>query len=424
MEVFVNGLMWVVYAVSLYFSVFLLLIYLDKKKVLDEETSMLQLNREPFVSIFVPAYNEEATIEKTLQSIEALNYPVEKLEVIVINDGSTDGTLHTIQTFTRGKPQFRVLTQENKGKAASLNRALAEARGEFFACLDADSFVEKDTLRKMLGLYEKENNPKLAIVTPAMKVDSPRNLLQRVQWLEYLIIIFVARLTSYIDSLYVAPGPFSLYRTSIIKKLGGFDVTNITEDQEIAYRVQKYQYKIKQCFDGFVYTTAPYNIRPFYRQRKRWYMGSLSCLHKYKRMIGNRKYGDFGIMQMVKNVLGYGLAVSGILLAFYFIVLPVYDWVAGLIAINFNVMPALLNFNLHLDFMTVLLSDFRKLFIIIFLFGIGFTFFYLAHKNSQEKMMKFGWLPLIPYFLFYYLFKGIILLISFTSYSKDRKLKW
>ena len=95
-------------------------------------------------------------------------------------------------------------------------------------------------------------------------------------------MIFVGRLTSQLDSLYVAPGPFSLYKTKVIRKLGGFDETSLTEDQEIAYRVQKHNYKIKQCFDGYVETEAPRAFKGFYKQRKRWYKGGLSCVYKYK----------------------------------------------------------------------------------------------------------------------------------------------
>ena len=131
------------------------------------------------------------------------------------------------------------------------------AKGEFFACLDADSYVEKDTLTKMLVLYEKENDPDLTIVTPAMKVKKPKNLIQKLQRVEYILTLFVSRLMSRLDCIYVAPGPFSLYRKKTIIDMGGFEVGNLTEDQEIAYRAQKHQYKIKQCYNAYVYTIAP-----------------------------------------------------------------------------------------------------------------------------------------------------------------------
>jgi len=424
MNTFINIILWVAYVASLYFSIFILLIYFDKKSFFEKEQSSTNISREPMISILIPAYNEEKTITKTMESVWNLDYSKDKLEVIVINDGSKDSTKKIVQNYIKNKPNFKLISHKNMGKAASMNKALTMAKGEFFACLDADSFVDSLTLKKMLALYFKENDSRLAIITPAMKVYKPKNILQKIQWLEYLVIILIARITSHIDSLYVAPGPFSLYRTKIIKSLGGFDKGSIVEDQEIAYRVQKSQYKIKQCFDGYVYTVAPKKITPFYRQRRRWYMGSLSCLHKYKKMVASRKYGDFGMMQMVKNVLGYILALTGIIAAFYFILIPVFKKIKDLIIIKFNILPYLLNWNLKFTFFDFLLTDFRKGFIVICLFIIGFFFFYQAHKNAKEKIMRFGWIPLIPYFLFYYLLKGLILILSLFEFTRSKKIKW
>lgn len=422
MNLFMNIVLWVAYVIALYFSSFLLLVYIEKKSFFKKECSQLNLKKFPIVSILVPAYNEEKTILKTLRSINNLDYPKNKLDVIVINDGSKDRTEEIVTDYIKDKAYFNLMSHKNKGKAASLNRALKRTKGEFFACLDADSFVDRLTLRKMLSLYYQKEDPNLAIITPAMKVYQPKNILQRVQWIEYLIIILVARIASHLDSLYVAPGPFSLYRTEIVRKIGGFDEHNITEDQEIAYRVQKHNYKIIQCYDGYVYTVAPKKIKPFYQQRRRWYLGGMDCLYKYKKMIANRKYGDFGIMQLIKNLCGYALAITGIASALYFLILPTIRWVKNLIMIQFNILPYFKNFNIN--FMNILLADFKKGFIIIFLFMIGLYFFYQAHRNANEKIMKFGWIPLIPYFVFYYLLKGSIFLLSLVEFSLGKKIKW
>ncbi len=424
MNLFVTIILWISYVVALYFSIFLLLVYVDNKKIFKREKSSITLSEYPVVSIFVPAFNEEKTIGKTLQSLEELDYPTEKLEIIVINDGSKDKTPEVITHFIKDKPQFKYLTHTNRGKAASLNRALAISKGEYFACLDADSFVHPFTLRKMMAMYEQENDPRVAIITPAMKVANPKTVLQRIQWLEYIVMILFGRITSHLHSIYVAPGPFSVYRTEIIRKIGGFDEKNITEDQEIAYRVQLHQYKIKQCFDGYVYTTAPGKLKPFYRQRRRWYVGSVACLHQYKSMIANKKYGDFGLMQMVKNLVGYFLAVAGIAILWYYLVIPTYQFFQRMNAINYDIITYVANFDWTITAFTFLLTDFKLVFVLILLLMIGFFFFYAAHRNAEEKIMKFGWFPIIPYFLVYYLLKGTILLISVAQFSRGKKIRW
>ncbi len=424
MNLFVDIFVWIAYIVSLYFTIFLVLVYFDKRTLFRQEQSSTKLKRYPFVSVLVPAYNEEEHILRTLESIANLDYPSRKLEVIVVNDGSTDRTEEVIQHYIQDKPNFTLITQAIKGKAAALNRALQQARGEFFACLDADSFVEPLTLRKMLAFYDIQADPSLAIITPAMKVYKPANFLQKIQWLEYIVMIFIGRLASHLDSLYVAPGPFSLYRTKIIQELGGFDEHTLTEDQEIAYRVQQQHFKIKQCFDGYVYTVAPPEIKSFYRQRRRWYLGSLTCLHQYRKMVANTEYGDFGAMQMVKNVTGFCLAVLGIGIAGYLFLLPLLEKIRSLVLIDFNLWPYLLNFNLQFHFLDFLTADFKKGFILLSLWAIGLFFFYQAHQNAQEKVTKVGWLPLIPYALFYYLFKGVILLIAMFEFGRGKKIKW
>ncbi|MBI4981093.1 glycosyltransferase [Candidatus Woesearchaeota archaeon] len=424
MNTVISIILWIAYVVALYFSVFLVLVYLDKKRLFSIEESADKISKFPLVSVLIPAYNEEKTILRTLESVHALDYPKDKLEVIVINDGSKDNTEKVIRTYIKNKPHFQLLSHPNRGKAASLNRALNLATGEFFACLDADSFVESSTLKKMLQIYEKENNPNLAIVTPAMKVYQPQNMLQKVQWLEYLVIILISRLSSHLDSLYVAPGPFSLYRTAIIRKIGGFDEKNITEDQEIAYRLQQHQYLIKQCTNGYVYTTAPPELKPFYHQRRRWYLGGIACLHQYRKLVANKKYGDFGLMQMVKNVVGFILAVTGIIIAGYFFVLPLFQTLKEMIMVNFNFMPYLQTLKIKITFLNFLLADFRKGLIILFLFIIGGFFFYQAHRNAKEKILGFGWVPLIPYFAFYYTLKGIILILCMVEFVRGKKVKW
>ncbi len=397
---------------------------MDKKPLFKTEQSSTALEHFPMVSVLIPAYNEESTIIKTLQSVHNLEYPKDKIDIIIINDGSSDKTGEIAAAYIQDKPHFRLISHTNKGKAASMNCALQIARGEFFACLDADSFVDPQTLRKMLAFYYHQNDPDLAIVTPAMKVHSPKNILQKIQWLEYIVMIFIGRLSSHIDSLYVAPGPFSLYKTQMIKTIGGFDEHTLTEDQEIAYRVQQQQLKIRQCFDGYVYTVAPHTIKEFYRQRRRWYMGSISCLYRYRNMVANSKYGDFGAMQMVKNVAGFFLAIAGIGMAGYILLWPFLLKLKGLFLIQFDVLPYITSFHVNFTKLNFLIGDFRKFFVLFCLGTVGFFFFYHAHKNAQEKMLKFGWLPLIPYSIFYYLLKGIILLVCFAEFSRSRKIRW
>ncbi|MFH1641814.1 MAG: glycosyltransferase [Nanoarchaeota archaeon] len=416
-------ILWLTYLLSLYITVYWLVIFISKKDDFSEEELKSNIKKTPYVSILVPSYNEGKTIVHVLKSIINLDYPKDKFEIIVINDGSVDNTVEAVSDFIKNNNSFNIklLSQKNQGKASSLNNALKIAKGKYFACLDADSFVDPKTLKKMLKIYEEEDN-NLAIVTPAMKVKSPRNFLQKIQWLEYLVSLFIARLMGYLDCIYVAPGPFSLYSTSIIRKLGGFDKNNITEDQEIAYRVQKYHYKIRHCYSGYVYTIAPKNLRELYKQRNRWLKGGLLNIFKFKKLIWNREYGDFGIMQMSINIVIFFVSVATLFFFGLYMLKPIYDFIRNLYLVNFDFSPFLTDL-LNFDF--VLLNiDMEKLFILYFLLLISFGVIYFSHKNAHEKFKKRNILVLFGYFVIYYVVISFVIVVMFFEILIEKNHKW
>ena len=106
----------------------------------------------PSVAVIVPCYNEAATVAATCDSLLALDYPKEKLEIILVNDGSTDETARAMARFD-GHPQVRILHKENGGKHTALNAGIALTRAELIGCLDADSFVEPDALREIIPCF-------------------------------------------------------------------------------------------------------------------------------------------------------------------------------------------------------------------------------------------------------------------------------
>lgn len=439
MNTYITILLWITYLLSLYFSLFFLFVFFERKLEWRKPHNAVKLPNHPLVSIIIPAHNEGDFIIRTLRSVLALRYPHDKLEVIVVDDGSTDHTKELVKKFIAGMRGVSLISHPNRGKAASLNRALGMAHGEFFVCLDADSVVEPNALVNMLTLYYADSqklcnlsdstqntytckeSQDIAIITPVMKVHEPRTLLQRVQWIEYLVMVLISRIAGHLDCLYVAPGPFSLYRTDIIRKLGGFDERSITEDQEIAYRVQMHHYRIKHCPAASVYTAAPADLWAFFRQRRRWYRGSIACLSKYRSLILNRAYGDFGFIQMLKNSLGFFLALSGISFSSYFIFWPVIEKLYHLSLVGFDIWPYIEHITLTF---TPYSLDIQKVFIVGVLFMIGMIFFVQAHRNANEKVNKFGMLPIIPYFFLYYLLKGIILFYVIIEYGFRRKHIW
>lgn len=420
MNLTIKIILMLVYIISLYFTTFWVIVFLNGE-IKFEDKSRVKLKRKPFVSVIVPAYNEESVIEHTLESVTSLDYPKDKLEIIIINDGSTDKTHKIVQDFIKKhkKSNIKLFHQENKGKAAALNHGLSKIEGEFFACLDADSVVEPLTLKKMLGVYE-DNKEDLAIVTPAMKVKEPQTILQKLQRLEYILTLFTARLMSCLDCLYVAPGPFSLYRTKIIKELGGFEEGNLTEDMEIAYRVQKQHYSIKHCHDAYVYTNAPRSTKELYLQRNRWFKGGLFNALKYKEITFNKNYGDFGFIQMSINFIAFVLCGSAIFFFLYYLLMPLIKGLHRLYLVNFDFLPYLRSLEFTFDPLSI--TDLG--FIIMFIFIISFGIFYLSHKSAKENVIKKSFWYVIPYFLIYYIILSFIAVVAVFELVVRRKQKW
>ncbi|MBI5227899.1 glycosyltransferase family 2 protein [Candidatus Micrarchaeota archaeon] len=275
----------------------------------------------PKVSIVIPAYNEGMYLEQCLQSVLSLDYPKEKLEIIMVDDGSTDDTCKIAKNIAASAEQsgfnFRVFTKENKGKGAALNFGIAKISGEFVATMDADSYLSPNVLLEMLPYFEDKNT---MAVTPAVKIAPTRSWLKELQRVEYLMILFSRKILSFVDSVPVTPGPFSLFRSSVFSVVGGFDEKNLVEDQEIALRIQSHNFKIHSSLTAEVYTEPPAGIGELLKQRVRWQRGGVRNYWHYRKMI-KPEYGDFGMYFIPMNFIALAafFTIIGLLLYSFFI---------------------------------------------------------------------------------------------------------
>ncbi len=383
----------------------------------------------PSFTAIVPAYNEEEHITGTLASLANLDYPAEKMQLIVVDDGSTDKTAEKVKEFIAANPAHNpahntihsilLLQQKNQGKGNALNHGLRYATGEFYACLDADSFVSPNALKEMLPHFEDAN---VAAVCPLLKVKQPDSLLRKVQWHEYLINMFYKFLNARLDCIHVTPGPFSVYRTAVIQKLGGYDEKTITEDLEIAMRLQKNQYKLVQTFDALVETVAPNRWRELFRQRVRWYKGSIDNGIVYRKLMFNRTYGDFGFVRMPTIFLAgiVVLVLSGALLRE--LLTNSYRWFKAMQAINFDLITLLKNFSFSFHFLSL---PFAKIFVALMLFSLSIFVMILSYKLVRERISNYGrtWVSLVTYLFIYGLFLSVVwVYIGFLLVSRKKSM--
>ncbi len=411
----INVLQFPVYFVSLYFSVFWLLVYLEDRQV-DKQKRLRTL---PTVTIAVPAYNEENTIAKTLDSILNIDYPKKNLQVLVINDGSQDRTQERVKPYLKHK-HITLINQENKGKGAAMNEALRNATGEYFVCLDADSEVHPKTLKQLLRHFTEDD---IAAVIPVMKIknDVKLNLLQKLQWYEYLVNVWFKKVMGALDCVHVAPGPFSTYRKDKVIAVGGFAEDNITEDLEMTLRLQRHNYRIVQSMKGEVYTGAMPTLKTYLKQRNRWFKGGVINAYKYNDMMFNPRWGDFGVMQLPILVISGIISVTliGTLLWDLFSPIIKHTLQMGLVSFDFMTFIRTWTFDtklIDLSAASVILLGLMLLFSVAFL--------RLSTHYTNEKLFTYNPFIVCTYLFFYFFLLALTWAVVIKDLALGRVQRW
>jgi cellulose synthase/poly-beta-1,6-N-acetylglucosamine synthase-like glycosyltransferase len=419
------------YFVSLFLIIYWMIYYIEKRSEINRDKNREKpvLKKFPFTTIVIPAYNGEYHVIKTINSVIKLEYPPDRFEVIVINDGSKDQTEKIVKDYIKKYDKknsgndhvsLRLINQPcNMGKAEALNEGVRLAKGEYFICIDADSTVDSDALLYMMDMFERDK--KLAIATPVMKVYDPETWLQKFQRLEYMSSALIVKLMGYMNANYVAPGPFSVYKLSVLRKLGKFDGKYNIEDQEIAWRAQKHNYKIRQCSRAFVYTVAPRNLKSFTRQRTRWFRGSLLTMYSYRDMTLNKKYGDFGLFQIPLMISSYLLSLLALVLFGYYIVKPLIRQIYNWFLVNFDIFSNWGHWTFNFNILDIQITQVMIIYLVLF---INIVLLYLASRMSKDKVRKYGSIHIIPYFFLYYVILGVILVKSLFEITIHKKQKW
>lgn len=284
---------------GLYFEVFLFISFFEK---LPSDKTVGRPKQYPTVSMVVPCFNEEKTLSGTIDSLLALEYPKDKLEILIVDDGSKDNTRQIGEDLARKHPSIHFYHKENGGKWTALNFGITKSTGEFVGCLDADSFVAPDALSEVVKKFEQ--SPQASAIVPAMKVLGPRNLLELMQSAEYTFGIFVKKTFDNLAAISVLPGPFSIYRRSVFDAVGLFKHAHNTEDMEMAFRMHSNHLLIENAHTAIVYTKVPNTLRKLVKQRTRWSQGFLQNSKDYAHMYFNPAFGNFGML-----VLPFGLAL-------------------------------------------------------------------------------------------------------------------
>lgn len=375
----IEYILWFISFVSLFVSlVWFSTFYLSRKSIALGKNA----RRLPAVTIGVPAFNEDETILKTLRSLVALDYPKDRLKIIVVDDGSTDNTCDAVRDFIKNERAGNValISQENSGKAAALNAALKSAHGELFGCVDADSTVSPDSLRKIVPHFEDDD---VGAVVSTICVGSEKNFLQKLQRFEYILSSFFRKIFTSMESLYVTTGVLSVYRRDAVVRLGGFDENNITEDLEMGLRLNYNKFKVIVEIGSKTYTEVPATIGAFWRQRIRWLRGHVYNALKYRKMFFNPEYGFMGMFQLPLHMFSPVLMLLSASIISYGLFDRLYWFFLKLSVAPYSV------FDIYLPTAREILLGLKLpiLFPLFIIIGLGVFLYNEAHKYLKEKWM-------------------------------------
>ncbi len=311
-----------------------------KRAFIDDYAYMLRSKIVPGLTVLVPCYNEEGIVVDNVHSLLTSKYP--RIEVVVINDGSSDGTLEKLvgefglrpsRRVVRGNiqaqairsiytspddPRLIVVDKENGGKADSLNVGLNVCHMPYVLTIDADVVLDEGALLRIMkpilddpertvaggGIVRIVNECKVRggqVIRPKL----PRQPLVLFQIVEYMRAFTAGRAGfARLDSLVIISGAFGVFSAGVLRKIGGFDPGTVGEDLEVMIRLHRYMRKRKRDYRVFYaafpicWTEAPDSLRVLGRQRRRWHRGLSEALWRHRSMIFNPRYGRIGMFAM------------------------------------------------------------------------------------------------------------------------------
>ncbi len=250
----------------------------------------------PRAVIVVPAFNEAVGIERAVRSFAASDYP--DYEVVVVDDGSTDGTAELVQAL--GLPGVRVLSQANAGKPAALNRGITAGVGEILVMVDADTVFERDSLRRVIAPLAA---PEVGAVSGNTKVGNRHGLLGRWQHIEYVIGFNLdRRLYDVLRCMPTVPGAIGAFRREAVAHVGGLSGDTLAEDTDLTIALGRAGWEVVYAEEARAWTEAPATLTALWRQRYRWSYGTMQAVWKHKAAVwrrGEHRIGRRGLPYLV-----------------------------------------------------------------------------------------------------------------------------
>lgn len=360
------------------------------------EASEVSGERLPAFSIIVPVKDEERVVERLLNGLLGLDYPPEKREIIVVEDGSLDRTVEMCREFSRGYPsQVRLVRRSvSDGKPSALNHALKHVRGEIVGVFDADNVPEPDMLMRAVKYFE---DPLTAAVQGRQcSINADENMLTKfVSYEEGVRYETYLRGKDILNLFVPLTGSCYFVRRSVLEKVGGWDGESLSEDMELSVRLTERGYKIRYASDVRSWQENPANLIQFFRQRTRWFRGSMEVSLKYGRLL----------KRLNRRCIDAEITLAGP----YMFIPCLLVYLMGIYSFLNLIQP---------DFLLMIMAQVAMLLTALTLFLIGVGLFYLT---KPRKLTNLLWLPFV---YAYWSIQNLIALYALIQIILKRPRRW
>lgn len=401
--------------IAIYIQVFFLILFFEHKGKLKQELSVDDVfNLEDYLSItfLIPCWNEQDTVQKTIDSVLALDYPKHKFYIIAIDDGSTDATWNRLQTY-KDHPQVTILTKENGGKHSALNYGLTFVKTDLVASFDADTEIHEDALLKAVPAFMKDE--KLMALGGTVLIHNPKTFIQKAQEIEYQIFSFTKKMLGLAQGVFVVPGAFSIFRKEVFDIIGGYRKAYNLEDIELTMRMHKFGLKVDHSHNAIVKTKGPDSIKGLFKQRLRWSHGFILNMIDYRKMFFNKEFKNLGLFTLPMSVFTYFLLLFVFGYSVYKVILAVYDTLHKAYLVGFS------NFEWPtIDFFFVNTKTYAVMAVFVYISIIA-SYVIGRHISGIKKQNFWN----IPYFIFVFSFIAPFWVIkSIYSWLTSKHVSW
>ena len=349
----------------------------------------------PNFSILVPVKNEDQVIGRLLTAVSKFDYPKDKVEIIIIEDGSTDGTLNVCNNHAKENANVTILHRAfSTGKPSALNHGLANANGDIVAIFDADNVPAPNALRTVAEYFC--DSTVAAVQGKTLSINPEENMLTKFISYEEAVYGEVYQRGKDVLNLFVhLRGSCQFIRRDVLENLGGFNENVLSEDIEISARLTKNNYRIRYASDVVALQESASNFKSLFKQRTRWFRGITELSFKYGTLMAKLNW---------KN-----LDAEATLFAPFVLIFSLLPYLIGAYAL-FDVFPSnvVLGYVMQFALLTTTLS--------LLICGCA-----LVYATKPLKVRNILWLPFV---YFYWSFQAIIALYAVLLNALRRPKKW